>query len=156
MLPSRIEKLICPEPMSGCWLWAGTHTGWSAYGSVRWNGRMRVAHRVIYELLRGEIAPGLELDHACNVRFCVNPDHLQPVTPAENVARMVLRRKACRNGHVYSGTSFRLEATPSGGTRRVCRVCAARNMARFTAREGYRERRREYVRARAQAKRSVA
>lgn len=48
---------------------------------------MRRAHRVVYESLVGPIPAGLELDHTCRVRRCVNPDHLEPVTHAENQRR---------------------------------------------------------------------
>jgi hypothetical protein len=63
MLPARIEAKFVPEPMSGCWLWTvALHQG---YGYVGWEGRTRKAATVIYELLRGPVPPGLELDHLC-------------------------------------------------------------------------------------------
>jgi hypothetical protein len=48
---------------------------------------MRYAHRVVYEILVGPIPSGLQLDHICSVPWCVNPDHLEPVTAKENTRR---------------------------------------------------------------------
>ena len=69
-----------------CWLWTST-LNWDGYGQIRMQGKMRIAHRLSYETLVGPIPGGLELDHLCKVRNCVRPDHLEPVTHAENVAR---------------------------------------------------------------------
>lgn len=70
----------------GCWLWLGA-LGRGGYGLSRHRGVLSVVHRVAYELLVGPIPEGLQLDHLCRVRHCVNPDHLEPVTALENVRR---------------------------------------------------------------------
>jgi hypothetical protein len=68
-----------------CWLWQLT-TSDQGYGLERTrSGRMVKAHRVYYEAQHGPVPLGLQLDHLCRVRHCVNPDHLEPVTGAENV-----------------------------------------------------------------------
>lgn len=71
---------------NGCWIWQGSETR-TGYGGIKWNGKSTVAHRVIYTLIKGEIPKGLFLDHLCNVKKCVNPDHLEPVTHRENIQR---------------------------------------------------------------------
>jgi hypothetical protein len=70
--------------VTGCWVWSGAvnERGYGIVGTAR-HGTMR-AHRVAYERLRGPIPPGLQLDHLCRNRRCVSPDHLEPVTNAEN------------------------------------------------------------------------
>lgn len=74
---------VCPE--TGCWLWTGALNE-DGYGST--NSRPETqAHRAVWHRLVGPIAPGMELDHLCRVRACVNPDHLEPVTQAVNKRR---------------------------------------------------------------------
>lgn len=67
-----------------CWLWTGTGDR-GGYGQLKIKGQTRMAHRLVYELLVGPIPKGLQLDHRCYVRKCVNPDHLNPVTTKQNM-----------------------------------------------------------------------
>ena len=70
----------------GCWIWQGAvHK--SGYGSIKWNGKATVAHRVIYEIVKGKIPEGLVVDHLCSVKLCVNPDHLEAVSYSNNTQR---------------------------------------------------------------------
>jgi hypothetical protein len=70
-----------------CWVWL-RKMHWNGYGYVFiGDGRRRGAHIVSYEQHVGPVPDGLELDHLCRVRACVNPDHLEPVTRTENVRR---------------------------------------------------------------------
>lgn len=71
---------------NGCWIWTGAihKTG---YGQIKWNGKSTVAHRVMYELVKGSIPDGLVIDHLCNIKKCVNPEHLEAVTPGTNTQR---------------------------------------------------------------------
>lgn len=107
-----------------CWLW----TAWiesNGYGRFWLDGRQKGAHRVSYELYVGPIPDGHEVDHLCRVRHCVNPDHLEAVTAAENSRRMAAVRtpyqasmSACRNGHPYDDRNTAI--TPTG---RACITC---------------------------------
>jgi hypothetical protein len=75
------------------------HSGWcnsDGYGYVTRNGRKLPAHRVAWESANGPISDGLEIDHLCRVRACVNPDHLELVTHAENMLRLRAAQTHCR------------------------------------------------------------
>lgn len=83
------NSLVCHQ--TGCWDWIGKrHYAGYPHITVRIPGRRspvnRKAHRVAYETLKGPIAPGMEIDHICRNRCCINPDHLREVTPVENCA----------------------------------------------------------------------
>lgn len=69
-----------------CWTWQQGKTG-QGYGLVSVNKRHELAHRNLYEQVKGSIPVGMELDHLCRNRDCVNPDHMEPVTHAVNIRR---------------------------------------------------------------------
>ena len=69
-----------------CWIWGGTVRA-NGYGAVVAHGKLLLAHRWVYQKLRGIISRGLVLDHLCRVPQCVNPDHLDPVTREVNNQR---------------------------------------------------------------------
>lgn len=85
------------EPTGFCWLWVGGINNYG-YGQTSYNGVNQSAHRAVYQILIGPIPEGLQLDHLCHIRDCVNPDHLEPVTKRENAARMVDRHGWTQGG----------------------------------------------------------
>ena len=114
-----------------CWLWQGAPSSYG-YGRIREAGsgsRMLMAHRVVYEMAKGAIPEGMEIDHICRARMCCNPDHLQPVEPRENTRRGLHGelRKACPSGHPATpentGTSTVTGRNGRPSTARWCRVC---------------------------------
>lgn len=91
---------------TGCWIWNGPidDNGYGRQGKL-------LAHRLLFEITEGPICKGRELDHTCRVRACVNPDHLDPVTHAENVRRGIvgevnrerqLSKTHCKRGHEFT------------------------------------------------------
>lgn len=80
------SKVVEIDGDGSCWLWTAAKSG-KGYGCVVIDRRRYPAHRVAYEMFVGPIPEGLEIDHLCRVRNCVNPAHLEPVTHAENVRR---------------------------------------------------------------------
>jgi hypothetical protein len=74
----------------GCWLWSGALKA-DGYGKFALN-RPLLAHRVAYEHFVGPLRDGMHIDHLCFNRACVNPDHLEQVTPLENQRRAIARR----------------------------------------------------------------
>lgn len=107
-----------------CWPWLGAPNG-SGYGWFNRDGRVLGAHRVSYELVIADIPAGMEIDHLCRNKACVNPAHLEPVTKLENMRRWGAgkdnaAKTHCRLGHPYAGGNLFL--SPDG--RRQCRECA--------------------------------
>lgn len=132
----RLERHIVREP-EGCWIWtAATRTGYGVtHVGSRTDGSRRyvMVHRLLYEHLVGPIPEGLDLDHLCRVRACVNPAHLEPVTRQENLLRGVglTAQKAaqthCVNGHPFDEANTHIR---SNGTR-SCRVCGRERQRRY-------------------------
>lgn len=79
-------KVVSTGFTSPCWLWL-FYVSTGGYGQIHHNGKLLPAHQLYYERLYGPVAEGLELDHLCRVRHCVNPKHLEPVPRVENVRR---------------------------------------------------------------------
>lgn len=87
VIPDARERFeLYYEKSDGCWLWTGV-LSYDGYGRFRADNRSTGAHRFAYEYYVGPIPDGLQIDHLCRVHNCVNPAHLEPVTPAENQRR---------------------------------------------------------------------
>jgi len=98
-----IAEVYTIDEVTGCWHWGGL-VGTHGYGIIRTPSGWRLAHRVYYERFVGPIPDGLQVDHLCRVRDCVNPEHLEPVTQAENIRRGFEARK---NEKAYREKAYR-------------------------------------------------
>lgn len=136
MTPTDLQRFLEKVDTSGdCWLWTACSQD-GGYGRFRAKGETHQAHRLAYEHYIGPIPDGLEIDHLCRVRGCVNPAHLEAVTHAENVRRgnsgINNRSKVkCAQGHDYAGANLWIH--PSG--KRVCRKCKAEWQRAYRARK---------------------
>lgn len=111
----------------GCWEWTG-HIEPDGYGLVRREGKNLRAHRFVFMMFKGEISQGLQLDHLCRNRRCVNPSHLEPVTHRENQMRgeTIIAANAskthCPRGHELIEGNLVVTALKKG--MRTCKRCA--------------------------------
>jgi hypothetical protein len=107
------------------WTGATQTNGYGSFGSG--NGKSVLAHRFSYESMRAEIPAGLQIDHLCRVRSCVNPWHMEPVTGRVNILRSTnfaatnALLDACRRGHAFTEENTLIRQP---GNRRHCRACA--------------------------------
>lgn len=112
---------------SGCHEWAGTidKYGYGQFGTGGRTGQKVGAHRWAYRHYKGPIPEGFQIDHLCRNRKCVNPEHMEAVTPRENVMRssnpasVNARRTHCVNGHPLFGDNI----YPNTSRQRVCKIC---------------------------------
>ena len=108
--------------VDGCWLWTG-HLNNKGYGKFSEDWRIKVyAHRWAYQRFVGPIPDGLQIDHLCRNRACVNPAHLEAVTPRVNQRRSPLCRAHkthCVNGHPFDEVNTYVRSDGS----RQCRTC---------------------------------
>ncbi len=127
----RVLRRVLVLVESGCWHWTGSLKT-NGYGQINIGAGLSPAsvHRVTYEEFVGPVPDGLELDHLCRNRACCNPDHLEPVTRADNVARGARAagyadsRETCIRGHHWTpeNTYRRFLGGP-----RWCRTCKREN-----------------------------
>ena len=131
-LPERFWNKVEPEPNTGCWLWSGADKR-NGYGQITISGKKLSVHRLAFTVLSGAIPAGLDLDHLCRVRCCVNPEHLEPVTRQTNLLRgqtypaRNAAKATCPKGHAYD----RLVRRGDGSVGRGCRVCSRETNGKY-------------------------
>ena len=139
-IEQRFMRWVLKDSASGCWLWTGAKQvkwGYGVFGPVF--GRSAVgAHRVSYELFVGEIPHGKHLDHLCRTPACVNPEHLEPVSPRENLLRGIgfaavnAAKVVCISGHPFDEKNtghYRARA-------RACKECNRLKQRAYRLRKG--------------------
>lgn len=138
---SALDRFVSRTELreGGCVVWTGGKTrggyGVFASGTSHFSTTKEMAHRWSYENFVGPIPDGYDIDHLCRVRECVNPDHLEPVTRAENIRRAVALKTHCPHGHPYDEQNTRLDSYGH----RSCKTCIrARDAARAGARNAKR------------------
>ena len=125
ILEKLYQRVIC-DIKTKCYLWQGTIDS-SGYGSFR-NKR---AHRIMFEVVNQEIPKGMLIDHLCNVRNCINPDHLRLSTPKENGSRERAnhwnsKKTHCKRGHEYTPENTKTiirKYGHDGWVLRTCKIC---------------------------------
>ena len=119
-LPLNMQTKIAVHE-SGCWEWTGAHNN-NGYSCFAIEGKSQLAHRVSYTYLVGPIPVGLTIDHLCRNKSCVNPEHLEAVTGAENNRRAAVAITHCRRGHELAGENLQIKHR-ARGDQRVCATC---------------------------------
>jgi hypothetical protein len=121
-----------------CWYWRGFITK-QGYGRVKLGDRLYYAHKVSYLVSVGDVPVGLELDHMCRTRDCVNPYHMEPIPGVTNMLEGVSpsglnsRKTHCKRGHALNeGNTY---SDPKKANR-SCRVCQRLHSETFRRRQG--------------------
>ena len=134
-LIAKVSNLILKNEISGCWEWCG-YVSKHGYGQFSYKKKSWKAHRIVYLLFSGDLKEGLEIDHLCRNRKCVNPKHLEQVTRAVNVYRglspiaVFMKRNECSKGHKYTPeNTYKRPNDP----KRFCKICRRETYNRMYA-----------------------
>lgn len=151
--PAPIEDRFWPKVdkngAGGCWLWTAglDRHGYGRLGVARGLPSVR-AHRLAYEMLVSPIPEGMQLDHLCRNRACVNPAHLEPVPQRENIRRgegpsgLNAQKTHCVHGHEFSEDNTRRDKKGN----RTCRTCKRAGDREYISRPEVAARKRENTR----------
>lgn len=118
---------------TGCWEWTA-YVNACGYGMFKTPERVHLAHRIAHAWLRGGIPDGVEADHLCRNRRCVNPSHVELVPHAENVRRSLRHMRPvthCKHGHEFTEAN-----TYRNNGKRACKACMKRLHDAWVAKGG--------------------
>lgn len=102
-IEERLWRNCIPEPNSGCWLWLASIHSKNGYAQIMMpNGKPERAHRVSYKVHKGPIPKGLDIRHTCDIRCCINPEHLIPGTRKQNMEDAIRRGRLERGVDRYN------------------------------------------------------
>lgn len=122
----RFLQHIESIPTAGCWIWIGAIS--NGYGWTGFEGKTEGAHRVSWKLFKGPIPEYTHVLHKCDIKCCVNPEHLHLGSNIDNIVDYHSRqgtgnsnswKTECLRGHPFSGSNLMLR---KDGTR-ICRAC---------------------------------
>jgi hypothetical protein len=115
---------------NGCWIWQAFKQN-DGYSRFTFMGRSMVGHRASYQIFKGELDPEKHIHHVCNTPSCVNPEHLEQISPQENYmisnsfSAKNARKTHCHRGHVFdeANTNYSYYGKDKSMRRRQCRAC---------------------------------
>jgi len=127
----RFFSLVEIDNNTECWNWVGhcvpRKNGADEYGSFSPNGFKIPAHRWAYEYFRGQIPDGYQIHHKCLNTKCVNPYHLETVTPEEHGERTkeihTKFKTHCSHGHEYNWENTIYRKDKTGRINKICLIC---------------------------------
>ena len=133
-LEKLVHRFTAKIVKENCWKWESALN--KGYGVFSIKNKTKQAHRLSFELFSGRIPKGLQLDHLCRNPKCVNPSHLEPVTPKENMNRSMSvayqrNKTECRNGHSYSAENTVINKRGA----RECLTCTRKSKRMYETRQ---------------------